>query len=170
MNCEVAYPLINVLVDGEIDGADRAVLEEHLSSCAECQSVIDSLRLVDASLTRAFVPERDAARQIADRVTATLDANVATFSPTFEDRPLAELRRVGWKTLVLALVVGFMLALVIFPPRLQEPQRERVWADRIFQQTEVRSRRKSGWAIAEGHFSANGRLSDRNACSADRGR
>ena len=125
MNCEVAHPLINAMVDGEINDAHRADLEEHLSSCAECRSVVDSLRLVDASLTQAFEPGRDAARQIADRVTAALDANVATVSQEVEDRPTVVRRGVDWKTLILALVVGFMLALVIFPPRSQEPKMQR---------------------------------------------
>lgn len=125
MNCEVAHPLINALVDGEIIDADRAVVEGHLSSCAECQSVNDSLRLVNVSLTRAFVPGRDVARQIADGVTAELEANVATVRPSPEGRPLTEHHRVDWKTLILTLVVGFILALVIFPPRLQPQHPER---------------------------------------------
>ena len=120
MNCEVAYPLINAMVDGEINDAHRADLEEHLSACAECRSIADSLRLVDASLTQAFEPGRDAAMQIADRVTAGLDANVATVSQEVEDRSTVVRRGVDWKTLILALVVGFMLALVILPPRSQE--------------------------------------------------
>ena len=119
MNCEVAHPLINALVDGEINDADRVLVEEHLSSCAECQSVAESMRLVDASLTEAFAPERDAARQIADRVTAMVEANVATVRPAVDDCSRAEARRVDWKSLVLALVVGFVLALAIFPPRSQ---------------------------------------------------
>lgn len=110
MNCEDAQNLIGAWIDCEIDDDERVVLESHLSACPDCQSVSDGMRVMDADLTRTFQPRRDAAGRIAEDVIAVLDSKRLA-QPT----AYAEPRRTNWMTPLLTLVLGFMLALVIFP-------------------------------------------------------
>ena len=44
MNCEEADRFLDAYLDGELDPAKRAELEEHLAGCAECQQKLDRLR------------------------------------------------------------------------------------------------------------------------------
>jgi ferric-dicitrate binding protein FerR (iron transport regulator) len=116
MKCDEALPLINAWVDREIEDGVRVALEAHIATCPECQATADALRLADAELMKAFRADRDVARQVAERVTRSLKSD-----PITKPRSVPELRPVDWRSLALALVAGFLLALVIFPPHSPEP-------------------------------------------------
>lgn len=118
MNCESALPLINAMIDREIEDGDRIALDAHLSSCADCQAAADALRITDANLTRALQSGRDSARSIVDSVTSSLETDIAT------SQAVTEVRAVDWRSLALALVAGFLLALVIFPPASHQQDSE----------------------------------------------
>lgn len=121
MKCEDAHLLINALVDEEIAEADRTALEEHFSTCSECQGMSEAIRLADEELMQAFVPGRDAAQKIADNVIGLLDAGPEAASVESEVHAPRVIRRADWRSVALALVIGFALALVIFPPRSPAP-------------------------------------------------
>ena len=46
MTCDEVKPLLNALVDGEIDPIQRAALDSHLDSCSSCASELDRLQSV----------------------------------------------------------------------------------------------------------------------------
>lgn len=119
MKCEAALPLINSLVDREIVEVDRNALEGHLSSCSECRATMNAVRLADAELNLAFQPDREAARQVADNVIRLLEPETIPAQHGVTDD-----RRVDWRSLALALVAGFLLALIIFPPSSHQPRPE----------------------------------------------
>lgn len=53
--CEKHYRvLISGLLDGELDGDQRAELDEHLASCSGCQRELDSLRCLFSGTGAAF--------------------------------------------------------------------------------------------------------------------
>lgn len=124
MNCESARPLINALIDDQIEEADRVAAEEHLSVCAECQTVADELRQVNESLSEVFSSRRNAAKLVVEKVIAALPAEEMPNANSPNDRMVREVRRTDWRSLALALAVGFVLALVIFPPRSPGPNPE----------------------------------------------
>ena len=107
MNCESARPLINALIDDQIESADRIAVEEHLSVCAECQAAADDLRKVNASLSGAFSLERDAALAVAENVIAALPMEELSSAeldsaPASGDEFVREVRRADWRSLALA--------------------------------------------------------------------
>lgn len=151
MKCEESLPLMNAWLDGEIADNDRAALESHLGQCGACQAASDELRLAHSDLSRAFHSERDAACGVAESVISTLgnhsrreadDANPeegtseeqsAVVSPLAEDAPSGVTSGpfprgvdgtgpVDWRSLALAVAVGFLFALVLFPPSAHRPK------------------------------------------------
>lgn len=117
MNCEDAHLLINALVDGEISEADHSAIEDHFSACSECQATSEAIRLADEELARAFEPGRNAVQNIADNVICSLEAEPEATSIESDVYTTRVIRRADWRSVALALVIGFVLALVIFPPR-----------------------------------------------------
>jgi hypothetical protein len=82
VNCEQANNLLSAKVDGEIDPADLAALESHLTDCPACRAVEQALSAQDDELHRAFAPRRLAATALADRVLAQLDPPRVAQPPT----------------------------------------------------------------------------------------
>lgn len=67
-------------LDGDLDGADRATLEEHLHGCADCRATIAELRTVVAvaSHLEDQAPPRDLWPGVRDRIRAAMAEHVAT--------------------------------------------------------------------------------------------
>lgn len=65
MNCEEALQLISEELDGELDEARRALLEEHLSSCEDCRNARQALSQIDDALRQT---QLDAPPELQDRV------------------------------------------------------------------------------------------------------
>ena len=73
MQCDRAQELISARIDREIIFEDGA-LDDHLETCAACRAELDGMRRLDEILWRAYVPERDAAEVLVDKVKAALQA------------------------------------------------------------------------------------------------
>ncbi len=65
MNCEEALQLISEELDGKLDEARRALLEEHLSSCEDCRNARQALSQIDDALRQT---QLDAPPELQDRV------------------------------------------------------------------------------------------------------
>jgi ferric-dicitrate binding protein FerR (iron transport regulator) len=111
MDCQQTLDKIGRLVDGELPASDRASLEAHLAECDGCRAACAELRVGDAMLVRAFMPRRQAASALADRVVAQLRGEGA------------RRRRVrSWATPLVAAAAGFLLAVLLFqPPMVPRP-------------------------------------------------
>ena len=115
MNCDAAGELMGGWIDGQLPAEEATALETHLSICAECRSLADGLRIQDVELRRAFLPRRQAARQVASRVLEALDQESRTATQP------ATVARFAWGALILAAAAGFLLAVVLFQPWKRQP-------------------------------------------------
>lgn len=124
MNCDQSRVLIDGWIDQEIPEDDRAALESHLATCPDCRELADAVRVTDADLMAAFQPGREAAQRVSQEVARSLRthssdrprATSAAATGPSEAAPSST----NWLSLALALVIGFVLALVIFPPASQQ--------------------------------------------------
>ncbi len=76
LSCDAAEPLIARCADGVLADADRARLDAHLASCADCRAAVEMQRDV-AALLRARAPEPHL--DLVSRVSARLDAEAGVF-------------------------------------------------------------------------------------------
>jgi hypothetical protein len=131
MNCDQSRSLLSAWVDQQLDPTDRGPLEEHLQTCAECRGEAQSLRDFHGELKRAFELPRAQAVRIAEHVVSTLPRQTPTaaipaqplMAPVTTPRPEAPITtpRPNWISIGLALAIGFLLALLIFPPWRSRP-------------------------------------------------
>lgn len=105
MDCQQALDEIGRLIDGELPAPDHAALEAHLAECDGCRGARDALRVNDATLVRAFMPRRQAAAALADRVIAELQGQR-------EGRHWAR----SWFAPLAAAAAGFLLAVLVLRP------------------------------------------------------
>lgn len=110
MNCNQSRGLISAWIDGQLNEADRTKLEAHLHDCVECQTAAERTRDLHADLARAFEAPRRAAVRAAERVVEAL--------PRARTAARSEVKAVppNWLSLGLALALGFLIALLVFPP------------------------------------------------------
>ena len=50
MQCDIARDLVGAYVDGELSGAERQAMAEHIASCPTCAAEADALRRVGEQL------------------------------------------------------------------------------------------------------------------------
>jgi ferric-dicitrate binding protein FerR (iron transport regulator) len=113
MNCEEAANLICARIDGEaVDDGAAVALEAHLGDCAGCRATAEAMQLQDATLVRAFAPQRVAAEAVAERVAEAM-----------ADRGAGALARPSrmrlWLPLTAALAAGVVVAAVTLGPYLR---------------------------------------------------
>jgi hypothetical protein len=110
MNCNQSRGLISAWIDRQLEPGNRAQLEEHLQECAECRTTAESMSDLHTDLVRAFEAPRMAAARAAEQAIAVL--------PTVATPPRVAVHSPSppWISLGLALAVGFLLALLVFPP------------------------------------------------------
>ncbi|MHB1702563.1 MAG: anti-sigma factor family protein [Acidobacteriaceae bacterium] len=70
MTCSEVRPNLSALLDGELEGSSAANLQEHLASCAECRSELDSLQAT-VSWLKTYSP-LEPPPQLANRVNAEI--------------------------------------------------------------------------------------------------
>ncbi len=138
MRCEDVLNALNARADGELssDAAapDSAALEAHLAECASCRAAADGLPAIDADLRRAFAPRRTAAALLAERTiakirtategryaSADLSADALPVSPPpvtplSVTAPVAAAPHLAWGQMLLAMAVGFVLAVILIRP------------------------------------------------------
>jgi ferric-dicitrate binding protein FerR (iron transport regulator) len=110
MNCDRARTLLSAYVDRQLEPVEQAAIEEHLRECADCRTALDAARDLDSDLRRVFEAPRGAAGRVAEQVASRLP-RVA------EPRVLArQQRRLNWISIALAAAIGFIAALLVFPP------------------------------------------------------
>jgi hypothetical protein len=110
VNCNHSRGLFSAWIDGQLKTDDRAELEEHLQECLECRTAAESLRDLHSDLVRAFESPRIAAARAAEQVAVALPG---MSKPVL---PAASARSLNWTSLGSALALGFLIALLIFPP------------------------------------------------------
>ena len=79
MQCDIARDLVGAYVDGELSGAERQAMAEHIASCPTCAAEADALRRVGEQLRvmgRAAVPVG-----LSDRIRSQLAQEPITAMP-----------------------------------------------------------------------------------------
>jgi hypothetical protein len=110
MNCHQSRELFSAWIDRQLNSAERAELEEHLLECMDCRTAAEAMRELHADLARAFELPRKAAARVGEQVVAAIPV-VAT-----PGQFTRKARSPNWISLGLALALGFLIALLIFPP------------------------------------------------------
>ena len=83
-NCADYFELISAHVDGELSQSDKQRLEEHLSMCAGCASILRMLRGISLSVEESCVPAPESLsvsvmQRIRSGDTQRIDSNVKKF-------------------------------------------------------------------------------------------
>jgi len=81
MSCDRVQDLLAAYADGDLDPGDKAFVEGHLRSCAECDRLLTFLRRADEAL--AAFPEVEPSRELLERL-AVIPAPKARFRSFFE--------------------------------------------------------------------------------------
>ena len=71
MNCKDVFDRVDGLLDGTLDGPERAAVQVHLEGCAVCAEELDELRQLREAVDRlpsSLEPPRDLWPAIADRI------------------------------------------------------------------------------------------------------
>lgn len=141
MNCGKFRNLVSSWLDNEISAHDRSGVEAHLQSCTHCQQFTEQQRSLTTDLDQVFQTGRRTATIMADRVIAALTEesgqqtsiqSVTSFpadqaetdrKATLKVAVSYDSRRSAphWMSLTLAMTVGFLLALIVFPPFTKSP-------------------------------------------------
>lgn len=108
MNCAEIEERLNAYLDGQADAGERAALEGHLATCADCARSLEGLRLQDRELDAAFAPLRAEADMMADRV-------IARITGARRRRPVL------WFALALSHAAVFLAAFLVFRARPPVP-------------------------------------------------
>jgi anti-sigma factor (TIGR02949 family) len=111
MNCEEADRFLDAYLDGELEPAKRAELEQHLAGCTECQQKLDRLRQLREFFT-ANAPHYPAPPELKGKVLARIEIRRRS---TF-----IALVRQPWLYAATLLVVSLVLAWLKFLPN--EPE------------------------------------------------
>ncbi|MFN0054048.1 MAG: zf-HC2 domain-containing protein [Planctomycetales bacterium] len=109
MNCNQAHDLLSPWIDDQLAPAERRDLERHLLKCAGCQTLAEEARALHEQLVRALAGPRSAANRAAQIVSLSLPRQALTNAVSFPARP-------RWMILALGMALGFLLAMLIFPP------------------------------------------------------
>ena len=138
MRCEDVLNALNADADGELSSGaavpSSAALEAHLAECASCRAAAEGLPAIDADLRRAFAPRRTAAALLTEstiakirtatgdrHTSADLSADALPVSPLpviplSVATPVAAAPHLAWGQMLLAMAVGFVLAVILIRP------------------------------------------------------
>jgi anti-sigma factor (TIGR02949 family) len=111
MNCDDADRFLDAYLDGELEPAKKAELEQHLAGCPECQQKLDQLRRFQAFVV-ANAPHYPAPPELKSKVLARLE--VARKSN------LISLVRQPWLYAAALLVISLFLVWLKFFPNQDE--------------------------------------------------
>jgi anti-sigma factor RsiW len=126
MDCAAARTLLPLLLDGELQGAERAALEAHIASCAGCRAAWEALA-AESRRVRALAGAYEPSAALRPRIMSALDAadraEADRMPPPRRTRALSPALAIA-AALVLLLVgavAGYLVA--------QEPVEQRLSAD-----------------------------------------
>lgn len=114
MRCEEAVNQLNARVDGELPAEEAAGLNAHLAECSQCRAAAEGFQTIDAELSAAFVPQREAAARLAESVARAIRASASTPGPV--PTQVTPPPRLAWGQALVALAAGFILAVAVFRP------------------------------------------------------
>jgi hypothetical protein len=114
MSCGEFRNLLNAALDGQLDEAQRPVLDAHLAECAECRAARESLEQLDAALVRGVRPLRARGDVVAERTLERLQTQLEPGRMGPSIRPHGRSGR--WWSYVVATAAGFVLAAILFRP------------------------------------------------------
>jgi ferric-dicitrate binding protein FerR (iron transport regulator) len=110
MTCAEWEEKLNAEMDGELAAIDRAALEVHLASCADCRRTREALRAQARDLESAFEPVRAETDALAAKIIAAVHAEPAPRRRSFRLVALAA-----------AAAAGFLAAALIFRTPAPKP-------------------------------------------------
>lgn len=119
VNCELANNLISARIDHELAGEDVAALDAHLAECEACRQTLAEMELADAAMLRVFSPRREAAAELANRVSQAIPQNLTAAHPARVARFAPGAARPGlmrWMGFVAAAAAGFIAAVIFVKP------------------------------------------------------
>lgn len=119
MTCEEMAPLLEALLDGELDAVHAARAETHLAGCPACSAKYEDLRALRTALRADPVRERAPAR-----LHARLNDLVGTAEASPTLRPIRPRRVDPWWTGVAGFAAAACLALFAVVPALQSANLE----------------------------------------------
>jgi anti-sigma factor RsiW len=123
--CKSYQLLLSAFADGEVDAKERALVELHLSGCADCRARLEDLKALSGVVTAKMLEEADRAD-----FSGFADAVMKKIGP---ERPgLLERMRVGWaeiltyhRTAVVSSLVTAAVTLAVAVPLVYKLASER---------------------------------------------
>lgn len=129
--CADKLPLLNALVDGELDAANVAALEQHMAECPDCIAALEELEALRARIAAAPDLTTPASPELHARI-AAIAAPVAPPKPA--PKPANDRFR-PWRWAGGGAVGGFAvaaaLALALLPPHGADPLEQEVIASHV---------------------------------------
>lgn len=110
MNCETAEQLVSRAMDGEVDAAERAALDHHLSACAACRA-----RAALWAEAGRMLREESVAAPPAEVMWNDVRRAIRQGAPALRDEP-GLLWRLRWAGASIAAVVVLLAGLVALRP------------------------------------------------------
>lgn len=107
MNCDEADRFLDAYLDGELEPAKRAELEEHLAGCPECQEKLERLSQFRSFFT-ANVPHYPAPPGLRNKVLARLEVQ--------KKSNIVALVRQPWLYAAALLIIGLAVGWVLLSP------------------------------------------------------
>ncbi len=127
--CESVIERLGAYIDGELDAAERSVIDAHLATCEECRRAREALTAVDRALRRSIAEEPiDSAREEAS-LARTLERLREEPEPAWERPRSVRARRARWNLSwrwavgMAAATAALLLALRIAPTPTAPEQR-----------------------------------------------
>jgi len=118
MTCDEVRPLLNALMDDEIDSSQRAAVDSHVAACSICAHELEAIRSVRRAIGE--VPHAQAPAGLRDRVTFALRGAAYLDDRYLDDRD----RRTNWRVWG-AIAAGLAIAALVGAPFLVDARHQR---------------------------------------------
>jgi hypothetical protein len=115
MKCQIAKKWISEYIDGELDAAKKAKLDEHCAQCDDCQKFLEDFQTISKSTKdlSTFSPPESTWGKIQEKMNAE-EQEVLTLVP--QKQSWFSLPRLSY-VLIAVLLAGFFSLVFIFGPR-----------------------------------------------------
>ncbi|HUU52242.1 MAG TPA: zf-HC2 domain-containing protein [Candidatus Heimdallarchaeota archaeon] len=115
MKCLTAKKWISEYIDGEVDAAKKAKLDEHCTQCADCQKLLEDFQTISSSAKEldTFSPPESTWGKIQEKMTAD-EQEVLTLAP--QKQGWFSIPRLSY-VLSAVLLVVFLSLVFIYGPR-----------------------------------------------------
>jgi len=109
-------------IDGDLDPAQLAAVAEHIASCTSCHARLNSLRAVDAALSRSFsrsTLEESFDREVLDHIARATNTDRVAARVRIEQEwqiqiaALSDQWRNVWKSIILNAVAGVAVLIAL---------------------------------------------------------